>query len=165
MITQGSQLWQYLSPNQRILAGDGAFLLADSDHHRDEEPTDYSYVVFPFAKLYEGFLKQFLLDLGIISARDYASDHFRIGKVMSPNLVKRLGGRSAYGQLSHRFGQSLALKLWQAWKEGRNIVFHYFPHNYRALSRDRAKECIGILVTAMTAAIEQTGVAPRERDV
>ena len=78
MISTGSLLWQYLSPQQRVLYGDGEFLVTDSSIHRDEEPTDYSYLVFPFAKMYEGFLKQLFLDVGFISERDYYSNHFRI---------------------------------------------------------------------------------------
>jgi hypothetical protein len=163
MIQEGSSLWQYLSPTQRILAGDGAFLLADSATHKNEEPTDYSYLVFPFAKLYEGFLKQLLLDLGIIDESAYTSDRYRIGKAMSPHIVRRLGPRSAYGQLAKRFGDPLASQLWQAWKNGRNLVFHYFPHNYRALSYEGAKEIIALLVSAMDAAVEQTHVKPTTR--
>lgn len=164
MIHEGSRLWQYLSPTQKTLAGDGAFLLADSQQHRNEEPTDYSYLVFPYAKLYEGFLKQMLLDLDIIDARDYASDRFRIGKVLSPMIARRLGSRSAYGQLARRFGESLAAQLWDAWKNGRNLVFHYFPHNYRALSHNQAKEIIVLIVDAMNTAVEKTNVQPVRRN-
>ena len=161
MIEEGSRLWHYLSPTQRVLAGDGAFLVADSERHRDQEPTDYSYLVFPYAKLYEGFLKQLFLDLRIIDKREYVSDRYRIGKALSPNLARRLGSRSAYGQMARRFGDALATQLWQAWKNGRNLVFHYFPHNYRALSHERAREVITLLVDTMNAAIEQTGVTPQ----
>lgn len=156
MIDEGSLLWSYLSPTQRMLAKDGAFLLVDSKRHPDEEPTDYSYLVFPFAKLYEGFLKQLFLDIGIIRPAEYASDHFRLGKALSPHLVGRLRRRSVYLQLSERYGEGLAETLWRAWKNGRNLVFHYFPHNYRALSRAGAEEVIAMLVGAMTSAITQT---------
>src|SRR5437868_4513369 len=149
MIQEGSRLWQYLSTPQRVLAGDGASLLSDSIHHKDEEPTDYSYLVFPYAKLYEGFLKEFFVDLGIIDERDYISDHYRIGKALSPNLVRRLGNRSAYGQVEERFGKDLATRLWHTWKNGRNMVFHYFPHNYRALSLEQAKTLITLIVETM----------------
>lgn len=158
MITEGSPLWQYLSSAQRVLAADGAFLLRDSAVHRDQEPTDYSYLVFPFAKLYEGFLKQLFLDLGIIGMRDYESDRYRIGKALSPHLVRRLRGRSAYGALEQRFGASLAIQLWDAWKEGRNLVFHYFPHNLRALSHEQAQRVIAKLILAMEQAVLKTQV-------
>lgn len=153
MINEGSLLWQYLSPEERALAGDGAFLIEDSLRHPDEEPTDYSYLVFPFAKLYEGFLKDLFLDLEIISRREYYSNHYRIGKTLSPNLLGRLGNRSAFLHLSKRFGEKLAWTLWHAWKEGRNLVFHYYPHNLRALTRTKAIALSQTIVTAMEEAI------------
>lgn len=149
MIEKNSQLWNFFSPQERMLYEDGMFLLMDSKRHTSEEPTDYSYIVFPFAKLYEGFLKDLFLKLGIISERDYRSDHFRIGKVLSPNLIRRLGTRSAFGQLESRYGYELPNLLWHAWKQGRNLVFHYFPHNYRVLTRDEAEQSIRLLIEAM----------------
>lgn len=157
-ITHDSVLWKYLSDQQQVLADDGAFLALDSKNHPDQEPTDYSYIVFPYAKLYEGFLKQLFLDLSIIDERQYRSDHFRIGKALSPNLAKRLGAYSAYGQVEKRFGKMLALRLWQTWKEGRNLVFHYFPHNYRALTRDQAASIITTIITTMEMAVLETKV-------
>lgn len=157
----GTILWQYLSPEQRVLAGDGLFLLSDSQNHKDQEPTDYSYLVFPFAKLYEGFLKQLFRDLDIISERDWASTHFRIGKALSPNIARRLGKKSIYIQVEKRFGTELAMHLWHTWKEGRNLVFHYFPHNYRALSLDQAKMLIGQIAETMALAVGMTHVRPK----
>lgn len=163
MIQEGSRLWQYLSPGQRILAGDGAFLLADSTLHRDQEPTDYSYLVFPYAKLYEGFLKDLFVDLRIIDEREYLSDHYRIGKALSPNLVRRLGRRSAYGQIEERYSKGLATRLWHTWKNGRNLVFHYFPHNYRALSLEQATSLITLITDTMNAVVEETDVQSRHK--
>jgi hypothetical protein len=163
MITEGSKLWTYLSPDQRVLSSDGAFLVADTAIHHDEEPTDYSYLVFPFAKLYEGFLKQLFLDLDIIRERDYQSEHFRIGKVLSPNLVGRLRERSAYGQIEKRYGKELATRLWHTWKNGRNMVFHYFPQNYRALNLTQAKMVVDQIIDTMNEAIDMTNVQPGRR--
>jgi hypothetical protein len=160
IIKDGSLLWQYMSSEQRVLAGDGDFLLNDSLVHIDTEPTDYSYIVFPFAKLYEGFLKQLFRDLGIISADEYYSDKFRIGKALSPNLVSRLGKHSAYGQIESRFGKGLATRIWHTWKNGRNLVFHYFPHNYRALTRQQAEETVNLIVGTMAEAVTLTHVRP-----
>lgn len=153
MIEETSTLWQYLSPDMQTLARDGEFLIEDSIRHRDTPPTDFSYLVFPFAKLYEGFLKKLFLDAKIISDREYKSDHFRIGKVLSPNMVRRLGDRSAYRQISDRYGAELAARLWYIWKEGRNLVFHYFPHNYRSLTRMAAVELVNQLVSSMREAV------------
>jgi len=163
MIQEGSRLWQYLSASQRVLASDGAFLVADVAVHHDAPPTDYSYLVFPFAKLYEGFLKQLFVDLGIMSKREYRSDYYRIGRALSPGMVGRLRQRSAYGQIEERYGNDLATRLWYAWKNGRNMVFHYFAHNYRALTVDQAKTLITVLCDVMNDAVSRTNVKPDER--
>jgi hypothetical protein len=153
MIEEASLLWQYLLPDMRALLRDGEFLVEDSARHTDEPPTDFSYIVFPFAKLYEGFLKKVFLDIGIIDERDYHSDHFRIGKVLSPNLARQLGSRSAYGEISTRYSTELAARLWHTWKEGRNMVFHYFPHNFRCLTRAQAIELVNTLTNTMAESV------------
>lgn len=161
MIPEDTPLWHYLSPEQQSLARDGHVLVEDRKLHPNEKISDYSYLVFPFAKLYEGFLKQLFRDLKIISNADYRSDHFRIGKSLSPNLVRRLGSRSAYGQVKDRFGEALAEQLWNTWKQGRNLVFHYFPHNYRALTIEESRELITNIVSTMGSAIEVTHASPQ----
>ncbi len=153
MIEETSPLWQYLSPDMRALIRDGEFLIEDSARHRDQPPTDFSYLVFPYAKLYEGFLKKLFLDVNIISDREYHSDHFRIGKALSPNMARRLGGRSAYKQIADRYGVELAARFWHTWKEGRNLVFHYFPHNLRSLTRTAAVELVSQLIGTMSEAV------------
>jgi hypothetical protein len=160
MMTPGSLLWQYLSPQQRALAGDGEFLVADSLHHKDKEPTDFSYLVFPYAKMYEGFLKQLFLDLNFISEHDYYSNHFRIGKVLSPHIAQRLGGRSVYLLVENKYGKELAARLWDTWKEGRNLVFHYFPHNFRALTRVQSVGIIQLIIATMEETVRITHVRP-----
>lgn len=161
MIKPGSILWQYLSQTQRDLATDGQWLIKDRMRHPSSDLSDYSYLVFPFAKLYEGFLKQVLMDLAIISEREYNSTHFRLGKVLSPNLMRRLGRRSAYGEVRRRYGENLADLLWSTWKEGRNLVFHYFPHNVRKLEFSEAVERIEGIVFAMEKMVLETNVRHR----
>ena len=51
---------------------------------------DYSFVVFPTAKAYEGFLKKMFFDLGFITEEDYRGKRFRIGKALNPFLEKNL---------------------------------------------------------------------------
>lgn len=164
MTTHDDIPWEYLSAQQVVLAEDGLFLLEDSKRHPGTEPTDYSYLVFPFAKMYEGFLKQAFLDKGIISEREYNSDKFRIGKVLSPHLLNRLKTKSAYGQIRDRFNEPLARELWMAWKEGRNLVFHYYPHNIRRLSLQEAEEKIDQILAATRNACEQMRIPQHGRN-
>lgn len=163
MISEDSKLWKFLSSEEQALARDGAHLIKDRELHGDIELSDYSYLVFPFAKLYEGFLKDLFLSLSVIDYRHYTSDHFRIGKVLSPNLVRRLGRNSAYGQLRERFSDELPRSLWDIWKRGRNLVFHYYPHNNQSLSEREAKEIVVEIIDTMNTALLVTNAKPIAR--
>jgi hypothetical protein len=121
-------------------------------------------LIFPFAKLYEGFLKDIFLQLSIISERDYYSTHFRIGRALNPNLAGRLGKRSAYVQITDQYGKHIADMLWDAWREGRNLIFHYFPGNIRLSNRDKAVNIINQIVTSMEEAVKLTGVKRRQEN-
>lgn len=150
MLDKNSFLYRYFSEGQRGLIDEGLYLLEDIKVHPDPKITDYSYLVFPFAKAYEGFLKQVFLDKEFITTYDYQSDHFRIGKVLNPSLEKRLRSISVYDKIIINCGdQVLATELWQVWKTGRNAVFHYFPHNFKALSFNEAKEIIERILAVM----------------
>lgn len=149
-IDSKSPLWKYLSEGQRGLLEQGFYLLDDLNQHTNIHITDYSYLVFPFAKAYEGYLKQMFRDLGFISPHDYESDHFRIGKVLNPTLEHSLRKMSVYDKVVRRSGDgALAENLWFTWKRGRNLVFHYFPHNLRALTLEEAKDIIQNILTTM----------------
>lgn len=149
-IDESSLFWNYLSDGQKGLIEEGYYLLNDLKQHPDTNITDYSYLVFPFGKAYEGFLKQIFLDLGFIAKNDYTSDHFRIGRALNPHMQARLHGASIYSKIT-RFcgGTELADKLWSLWKRGRNLVFHYFPHNLKALSFSEAEEIISEMMFVM----------------
>lgn len=137
----------FLADNQSKLVSDVEIILSRltlSDHIND-----YSFVVSPMAKAYEGYLKDFFLKLNIISDYDYESDRFRVGKTLNPSLrYKRF---SVYQRLTefHEKGEELAEILWDAWKYGRNEIFHYFPGNLKNLTRQEAEERISLLLNAI----------------
>lgn len=162
MIHHDDIVWNNLSDEQRILADDGAFLLADSAVHKDQEPTDYSYLVFPFAKMYEGFLKDAFLHIGVIDRIDYASSRFRIGRVLNPNITKLLRGKSVFAQLRNRYGLELPEHLWNAWKQGRNLIFHYFPAHVEILTRDHATSTIELIIGAIRELITVTQIGKKD---
>ncbi|HCS78651.1 TPA: hypothetical protein DIV55_02810 [Patescibacteria group bacterium] len=151
MISQSSGLWQYLSQPQQALVEQGYFLVEDVKTHVPAfRISDYSFLVFPFAKAYEGFLKKLFLDLGIIKRWQYEDDHFRIGKSLSPFMQKRLKQNSVYLRLTQLTGNSaFADELWRVWREGRNQIFHYFPHNIKAITMGEAETIIQALIAAM----------------
>jgi len=149
-IDKNSFFWRYLSSGQKGLIEEGLYLFEITKNHPDSKIADYSYLVFPFAKAYEGFLKQVFLDLGFISNKDYESDRFRIGRALNPYLEKKLRYSSVYDKIVHHNGDSvLADQLWSVWKRGRNLVFHYFPHNFKALSFSQAEEIISEIISIM----------------
>ena len=110
---------------------------------------DYSFVVAPAAKAYEGYLKDFFFDLEIINEYDYHSDRFRVGKTLNPSL--RYKRYSIYKKLAdmHEDGEKLAEKLRSAWKQGRNEIFHYFPGNVKKLTLAEAIDCITLILKAI----------------
>lgn len=156
-IDKTSFFWNYLSEGQRGLIEEGLYLLEDVKNHPDVRITDYSYLVFPFAKAYEGFLKKLFLDIGFIPQHVYEGDHFRIGRALNPHLEKKLRHESVYDRISSHTGNTqLADKLWSIWKKGRNLVFHYFPHNLRALTLTDAENIIEEMLSVMTKATEES---------
>jgi hypothetical protein len=149
LIFKTSDFWFYLSQNQKDLINEGLYLMNDVIKSHAYQFKDYSFLVFPFAKAYEGFLKQLFLDVKFISHLDYISDHLRLGKLLSPNLVNKLKERSLYKKIKDKAGQELADKIWNAWKIGRNQVFHYYPHNLKALTFSQAENIIDNILSAM----------------
>ncbi len=152
-INLNSGLWQYLSQSQKDLILEGQFLMDKIIKEGKYNFKDYSFLVFPFAKAYEGFLKKIFLDIDFISRLDYISDHFRLGKVLSPNLVEKLGDRSVYKKIVDFTGSELAEKIWNTWKTGRNQVFHYFPHNLKSLTFTEAEKIINQIIETMEEAV------------
>jgi hypothetical protein len=149
LVFKTSDFWFYLSKNQKDLINEGLYLMNDVIKNHAYHFKDYSFLVFPFAKAYEGFLKQLFLDVKFISHLDYISDHLRLGKLLSPNLVNKLKERSLYKKIKDKAGQDLADKIWNAWKIGRNQVFHYYPHNLKALTFSQAESIIDNILSVM----------------
>lgn len=112
---------------------------------------DYSFVVFPAAKAYEGYLKKLFLDLGFISKEDYFGRHFRIGKALNPQLEPRFReNESIYDQLVNFSGDKyLGDMLWDTWRTCRNLIFHWFPNEQRAISFEEAKNRVEKIVDAI----------------
>jgi len=156
MIMSSIQLFddakKFLNPQQQNLLDDVETILQKmkiEDHIHD-----YAFFVAPIAKAYEGFLKDFFLKIGIISITDYESDRFRVGKTLNPSLrYKRF---SVFQKLAdiHENGEELAENLWDAWKFGRNEIFHYFPNVSQNLSRNEAEDRIDLLLKAIIKAGE-----------
>lgn len=116
---------------------------------------DYSFVVFPAAKAYEGFLKKMFLDRGFISEEDYFGKHFRIGKALNPSLPKELRHESVYDKIvQYCQDKTLADHLWETWRLCRNLPFHWFPNEKNTITLPEARERIEMIIDAMDEASE-----------
>lgn len=128
-----------VSSEQKQLIADVQTILSklDQDHIND-----YSFLVAPMAKAYEGYLKDFFLKVGLIDEDTYRNDRFRVGKTLNPSLrYKRFSIFRQLAEIDDQ-GEALAEILWDAWKKGRNETLHYFPNNLKKLTKPEALERI-----------------------
>lgn len=152
-IDRKSKLWKYLPEEIRGLLEDGEKLSVEC-HSLSGNVSDYSYLVFPFAKAYEGFLKQLFLDLDLIHEEDFYSDDIRIGRILNPIFIGK--PFSVYEKLKKhsKSGEAVVERLWNIWTHGRNQLFHYYPHNFRRLSKEDADKTIKEMIECMNIAVE-----------
>ena len=154
--------WSYIDHDLQELLKQSVLLIdliekrEASDNTDKPEFHDYSFVVFPAAKAYEGFLKKLLLDMGFISEKAYFGKRFRIGKALNPNLSEKFRKNSVYDKLAD-FCQSTDLPdvLWDTWVDGRNQLFHWFPNERNAIEFSEAKNVLGQILAAMDKAFEE----------
>ena len=85
----------------------------------------------------------------------YVSDHFRVGKYLSPHMIGRLEDRSIYTKIREHSTEDLAKEIWNIWKDGRNKVIHYYPHNINRLSYEEARFMIGDILNIMIKAYNE----------
>ena len=142
--------WDYL-PTDLKDSLELSFFLADRSSEWSKRFYDYSFIVFPAAKSYEGFLKKVFLDMGFITNEDYRGKHFRIGKALNPDLEPKYKDSDwVYDKLS-KFcqGRELPDKLWKTWKESRNLLFHWFPEEKNVVSHNEAVERLLMIVATI----------------
>lgn len=162
--------WNYVHEDIRELILQSLLLLKTADRWESDASSrvkydsferhrfhDYSFVVFPAAKAYEGYLKKIFLDVGLITEKDFYGKRFRIGKALNPSLNKRLRAKvGVYDKLiEYCGGEKVAKTLWITWKECRNLTFHWFPNEKNAIELDEARECISKVITAMDILFEK----------
>jgi hypothetical protein len=148
--------WGYLGEDLQKLLITSEFLYGVVESWGADLPggkrefNDYSFVVFPAAKAYEGFLKKLFLELKFITEEDYYGKHFRIGKALNPSLPKELRQEGVYDKIAQYCqGPELADKLWEAWKLSRNLTFHWFPNEKNAISLAEAGERIEMIINVI----------------
>lgn len=117
---------------------------------------DFAFIAFPAAKAYEGFLKTLFRDLGFITDEEFYGKRFRIGRALNPELEKFLREREGVYDKIVNFcgGKELANILWDTWKRGRNLLFHWFPNETNAISFKEAEDTVNRITIAMDTAFE-----------
>lgn len=161
--------WDYLEEDLQGLLRE-SMLLAERAGTWEEKFHDYSFVVFPAAKAYEGFLKKLFLDMGFIDKKEFMGKRFRVGKALNPQLYhqdmkrhgryRRLRERiSVYDRLvNYCGGKNLANELWNTWKTCRNLVFHWFPNEKNAINLAEARQRIDTITGSMNSAFKECKV-------
>ncbi len=143
--------YDYLEEDLRELIAE-SFQLIDAVPAWKDGFHDYSFIVFPAAKAYEGFLKKMFFDLKFIGENEYFGTHFRIGKALNPQLEERFREtEGVYDKLVvlDDGKKDLGDLLWDTWKNCRNLVFHWFPDEKRAITFDDAKDRVGKVINAI----------------
>lgn len=153
--------WDYLGEDLQKLIKSSEFIYHEVKSWGVDLPggsqefDDFSFVVFPAAKAYEGFLKKLFLDMKFISEEDYFGKHFRIGKALNPSLPKELEKESVYVKVvEYCKGRNLADKLWETWKYSRNLTFHWFPNEKNALTLSEAGQRMEMIIDAIDSSFE-----------
>lgn len=160
LVDRNSFLWSYLQPELKDLISDGEILVDFvKSKNVSERLNDCSFLVFPFSKAYEGFLKKLFLDLGVIHYDDYYGDDIRIGRLLNPHYQHEID--NVFAKMCRHSGKrkDLSERLWNTWKRGRNLVFHYFPHNFKRLSYDEALEIVSEILASMEVAVAACDLA------
>ena len=155
--------WDYLEEDLQELLKTSFFLIETLEKGERDLPAgrqefhDYSFVVFPASKAYEGFLKKLFLDLGFITEKEYFGKRFRIGKALNPSLNReKYRDQSVYDKIvGFCGGEELAKKLWDTWKTCRNLLFHWFPKEKRAINFEEARAKVDKVIDAIDAAFKE----------
>ena len=143
-----SPWYQYLDIPQRELVDVSFLLLQKKDLL--SELKDFSFLVFPLSKAYEGFLKKVFFDLNLINRETYQGRRFRIGRAFNPDVRNHQRDEDwLYDNVETVFGREIARQLWETWLQCRNRVFHYFASDKQALSLQEAKQKIDMITQSM----------------
>ncbi len=143
--------FQNLPYEQREFLQQSIFLVQDMANH-PRQFFDYSFVMMPAAKAYEGFTKDVLFHFRLISERLYWGTKLRVGKSLNPELenVPYLKKEALFNELTRCFGEeTIPQMMWETWKACRNRVFHYFCKSPQILTFDEAKERLDQILTTV----------------
>lgn len=147
--------WSYIDEDIQELLQESTVLLQQASSWK-EFFHDYSFIVFPAAKAYEGFLKKLFLELDFITEQQYLGKSFRIGKALNPALEEMYRrDESIYDKLIEKTkDKELADQLWETWKSCRNVLFHWFPNEKNFITYAEAKSRVEQVILAIDTAYQ-----------
>ncbi|HSW89464.1 MAG TPA: hypothetical protein VLH19_01170 [Patescibacteria group bacterium] len=150
----GTNWYKFLEENGKVLARE-SFVLLEREERLGSNLPDYSFIVFPIGKTYEGFIKLYLQRMGILNRPDYVDTRFRIGRALNPDVGERQKDEWwLFDDLERSCGTPVARQLWNAWIECRNHVFHYYIGQATLLNLDEARKKIDQVCSAMEVALQ-----------
>jgi hypothetical protein len=149
--------WRFIHEDLQELLKESIFL-SENVKRWKEHFHDYSFIVFPAAKAYEGFLKKLFLEQGYITEQDFTGKRFRIGRALNPALDSDFRhDDSIYDRIlvsNGLEGRELANTLWETWRNCRNTLFHWFPDEKNYISYPEAVSRIKQVIAAIDLAYE-----------
>lgn len=158
--------FQYLDQSQQKLVTLSGELL-EREKKDSSDFFEYSFIIFPLSKAFEGFLKQYFYDLALIDTPTFEGRRFRVGRALNPDIRRSQRDEFwLYDDVEHLCGEETARELWETWLECRNRVFHFFPSGEKAITLARAEQLLHKLAAAMAAAVacyDSTGTVKRIR--
>jgi hypothetical protein len=150
----GTAWFSYLHEYQRDLFSTAIILLEKAETEPDPAIKDYGYIIFSASKAYEGFLKQYFIDLELLPRHQVEHRYFRIGRSLNPDVSSHQRDEDwVYDNLEHRCGRPLARELWDTWLECRNHIFHYFPHKYKITQLPQARRNVARVLRSVQQAL------------
>ena len=148
--------WEFIDKDLQELLREST-LLRQTVRGWKEKFLDYSFIVFPVAKAYEGFLKKLFLKLGFITNDEYLGKRFRVGKALNPALEWEIREKeSIYDKVANYCGgKDTADCLWNTWRVSRNLLFHWFPNERNMITFEEANERVDAILSAMDIAFKE----------
>jgi len=134
-----SNWFKYLEPDHQAIVRTAIKLLEKQKDLGELE--DYSFIIFLMAKVYEAFIKKYLLDSGLIDFSLYKSKRFRIGRALNPDVRKNQRDHWwLYDDIVESCGKDVGDALWNTWLECRNRIVHSFPEEHTLFSLAEAEK-------------------------
>jgi hypothetical protein len=139
-------------PQRRLMRT--SILLYQEERRQGARYPDYTFVVFSMSKAYEGFLKEYLFQMELISINELTDRRFRIGRALNPDVSKSHRDEQwYYDDLARVCSPALSRLLWNTWLECRNRLFHYFPDSVSSISLQQAGKYLLMIADTMDQAL------------